>query len=157
MARNNNRLYRQLELSGLILEQFARLASARQQQTIPIFDIRIDFPDYKSEQTNEEIINDVIEQSINSSIDNATRRDSNRVIDVNITKYDKNDSDFCSICRNDFESDNSVVVLPCKHIFHPDCIKEWGRYKPKCPICRSDIPIKPKPVINDDEYEHIEF
>ena len=45
----------------------------------------------------------------------------------------------CPIC---FESEpNNWCILPCKHVFHCSCIKDWyyhrlmGHFDPKCPKC----------------------
>jgi len=59
------------------------------------------------------------------------------------TKYseiiDENKCDECTICRENFEQDSIVTKLPCKHIFHKDCIGEWLKnYHHKCPVCRQD-------------------
>jgi hypothetical protein len=49
------------------------------------------------------------------------------------------DHNLCPICREDFTDNDEVVILDCKHVFHGDCIKEWGHYKGNCPICRTDV------------------
>lgn len=48
----------------------------------------------------------------------------------------------CCICVEKFVDDDIVSKLPCKHIFHEPCIKEWGKYKTTCPICRTELKIK---------------
>lgn len=45
----------------------------------------------------------------------------------------------CSICYNQFEKDEKILQLPCKHIFHKECIKPWLKKNKKCPNCRNDI------------------
>jgi hypothetical protein len=45
----------------------------------------------------------------------------------------------CTICQDNYELEDSVCTLKCKHVFHRLCIKEWGKYKQECPICRSHI------------------
>ena len=46
----------------------------------------------------------------------------------------------CPVCLKKFKSKDNIGVLMCSHGFHYTCIKEWGMYNPKCPICRADIP-----------------
>ena len=42
------------------------------------------------------------------------------------------------ITLTEFEDENLVRVLPCKHIFNQDFIDDWLTKKShKCPICRS--------------------
>ena len=31
----------------------------------------------------------------------------------------------CFVCFDDFEKDEEVKVLPCKHHYHKDCIVPW--------------------------------
>jgi len=41
----------------------------------------------------------------------------------------------CSICIEPIRSNNSVVKLPCGHIFHPECIRVWFKGSKRCPNC----------------------
>lgn len=63
------------------------------------------------------------------------------LLDVTVSKLDKDAKDcMCSICQEDIEPEISdVIILPCSHVFHPECIREWGRYKTECPTCRAPI------------------
>lgn len=47
--------------------------------------------------------------------------------------------DTCAICMNKFEKRTRVDVLPCSHVFHPQCITQWTRSKNTCPYCRQSI------------------
>ncbi len=44
----------------------------------------------------------------------------------------------CPICLDDFEHDETVVrELPCRHIFHPECVDEFLRTNSSlCPMCK---------------------
>ena len=42
----------------------------------------------------------------------------------------------CSICLDDFESGHPLLQLPCRHLFHPSCIKAWFRGHNFCPLCK---------------------
>jgi len=49
----------------------------------------------------------------------------------------------CVICLDEYNSgdkdEKKFILLPCKHIFHKDCILEYLKnYNYKCPICRKD-------------------
>jgi len=46
----------------------------------------------------------------------------------------------CSVCMCDFEPDESVKVLPCKHLFHKECIAKWlSECNTSCPNCGVDV------------------
>ena len=48
-----------------------------------------------------------------------------------------NDIEFkCIICYDDFHEGDKVTTLPCVHVFHIDCIKEWILIHGNCPICK---------------------
>lgn len=53
--------------------------------------------------------------------------------------------DQCSICFEKLTTTNSVVdpqttvELPCGHVFHQSCIKNWFNTKSTCPICRHEL------------------
>lgn len=42
----------------------------------------------------------------------------------------------CTICLESFVPNEHVLVTPCKHTFHADCITPWVKSHGKCPICR---------------------
>ncbi|KAG9454076.1 hypothetical protein H6P81_006980 [Aristolochia fimbriata] len=48
----------------------------------------------------------------------------------------------CAICLNKlFVADADATLMPCKHIFHQECIVEWLERSHMCPICRFKMPI----------------
>ncbi|KAK1431021.1 hypothetical protein QVD17_14212 [Tagetes erecta] len=44
---------------------------------------------------------------------------------------------FCVICQMDFEDEEKIRVLDCRHEYHVECIKKWLNVKNNCPICKS--------------------
>ena len=52
-----------------------------------------------------------------------------------IKKY----NDLCIICQNNFKDKEKVLVIPCKHCFHEDCIVPWLKNKKQCPFCKSEV------------------
>jgi hypothetical protein len=49
-------------------------------------------------------------------------------------------NDCCSVCLYDFEENDLVRSLPCKHVFHSKCIDPWVlNHKRLCPVCKSDV------------------
>lgn len=77
----------------------------------------------------------------------------------------------CAVCLLEFEEGDYVRTLPlCFHAFHLECIDEWLRSHPNCPLCRTAIlgsaaagvltPMSPfiplmapriRPTLDDDE------
>jgi len=45
----------------------------------------------------------------------------------------------CSICLCEFEGEDEVRRLPCKHYFHKTCIDGWLRISRACPMCNADL------------------
>ena len=48
-------------------------------------------------------------------------------------------NDLCIICQNNFKDKEKVLVIPCKHCFHEDCIVPWLKNKKQCPFCKSEV------------------
>ena len=44
--------------------------------------------------------------------------------------------DYCGICFAGFEERDGVTNVGCCHLFHCECIIEWYRIQPSCPVCR---------------------
>jgi hypothetical protein len=45
----------------------------------------------------------------------------------------------CTVCLDEFEIDQNVVLLKCKHYFHDECIRSWlTKQSTKCCTCRFD-------------------
>lgn len=43
----------------------------------------------------------------------------------------------CAICLSN--SPKNMRMLRCKHSFHNNCIKEWMKKEPLCPLCRDTL------------------
>lgn len=45
----------------------------------------------------------------------------------------------CAICKEDLVIGDKMQELPCKHTFHPPCLKPWLDEHNSCPICRHEL------------------
>lgn len=43
----------------------------------------------------------------------------------------------CSICQEEYETDDEMGKLNCEHFFHSQCIEQWLQQKNACPICKT--------------------
>ena len=55
-----------------------------------------------------------------------------------VNKLD-NEKKNCVICLEDFKTGDKTIILPCIHIFHNNCIKNWLKKQNSCPICKFKI------------------
>ncbi|KAI8989398.1 hypothetical protein BDB01DRAFT_781677 [Pilobolus umbonatus] len=69
--------------------------------------------------------------------------------------------DECIICQDLLSSELFTVKLPCKHIYHSNCITQWLMINCSCPICRHvisrDIPFRRNIEEDIDSFEWAEY
>lgn len=46
----------------------------------------------------------------------------------------------CSICQESIDVGHTVYKLPCRHVYHVDCVTQWLQQNHTCPLCRLELP-----------------
>jgi len=61
---------------------------------------------------------------------------------IKVTDYDlkQNQNEACVICLENFVLGEAATRLPCGHLFHESCVKQWLGNSNQCPTCRYELP-----------------
>jgi len=66
----------------------------------------------------------------------------NKIPEILYMKLDVSslESSACAICTDTFNNSEQLKKLPCDHLYHSPCIKEWlTKTNHICPVCRHDV------------------
>jgi len=68
---------------------------------------------------------------------------------IKVTAHDieVNETSECSICLDELVVGQPALRIPCGHLYHEDCVKDWLIKSNECPSCRYELPT------DDPEYE----
>ena len=59
------------------------------------------------------------------------------------------EADCCPVCLDRFALGAELMLLPCRHVFHPECVTTWLRKSVRCPFCRAEAG-RPEPFATTD-------
>lgn len=90
-------------------------------------------------------VNEAINEAINENFHEGGLEKTDNILNVSSQRYrtvgNKVGDGQCSICITELEDESFVTRLECGHIFHMECIMEWGKYKAECPLCKKGISV----------------
>ena len=45
--------------------------------------------------------------------------------------------DDCAVCLSEIKEQETIAILPCRHVFHQACLQPWFQQHNSCPTCRA--------------------
>jgi hypothetical protein len=103
--------------------------------------------DYVSDGNLQNVIDSLMGAAANAAPPPAAKGFVRDMPKINITDSHVSAEQECSVCKDVYALKEVVHALPCKHLFHPDCVKPWLNAHNTCPVCRFELPT------DDAEYE----
>lgn len=85
------------------------------------------------------IMNELMERNPGTHGPNPTPADTIKALTRKKLTEEDDRAEGCSICQDDLNVGDTVVVLPCEHTFHEACITPWLVENNSCPICRKPL------------------
>lgn len=95
-----------------------------------------------------------MDTSESNNVTNHLKKVSKKDLDGDDSGYNGPD---CVICLETFDESDFLVMLPCKHAFHKQCIQEWFKFRFTCPLCNQQFitPASPeREYIDENENEY---
>jgi hypothetical protein len=47
--------------------------------------------------------------------------------------------EWCIICAEPFDAERRIIMTPCRHNYHYECLSPWLNLQRTCPLCRDDV------------------
>ncbi|XP_020223718.1 E3 ubiquitin-protein ligase RNF181 [Cajanus cajan] len=70
-----------------------------------------------------------------------------------LSELDPNGVVLCAVCKEPMGLEAEAKQLPCKHLYHADCITPWLRLHASCPLCRFRLHEDHQPLQDHDHDE----
>ena len=119
----------------------------RRHSNIHLNNLAINTNNNTNNTTNNNLNNNINYNYVVNNIENINNNNINIVEDwiLNllprsiINDVDKLKEKECAICLGNFKVSEEIMSIPCFHMFHSYCIKQWLAYEKICPICKFKI------------------
>ncbi|GAA5986467.1 hypothetical protein JCM10908_003765 [Rhodotorula pacifica] len=92
-----------------------------------------------SEANFQQLLNDLMEQAAGRAGPQPAPDDMIEKLPrlkINQQVLDMDSITTCGVCLDAFQLEDAAVALPCKHLYHEDCLVPWLKTSGTCPICR---------------------
>ena len=119
----------------------------RRHSNIHLNNLAINTNNNTNNTTNNNLNNNINYNYVVNNIENINNNNINIVEDwiLNllprsiINDVDKLKEKECAICLGNFKVSDEIMSIPCFHMFHSYCIKQWLIREKICPICKFKI------------------
>jgi E3 ubiquitin-protein ligase RNF115/126 len=92
----------------------------------------------------EDVLNNLMNQSQPKGPPPASKTAIESLEKVEISEVQVKAKETCPVCTDAFELKEKVLQMPCKHIYHKDCLIPWLERHNTCPVCRFELPTDEK-------------
>jgi hypothetical protein len=99
----------------------------------------VDIPSFRNEDIFHNRLNQLrLNRNFQADVINRRRVRNMSLPETKIDNISSLDSDrkSCSICLCDYIIGDTVIILPCIHMYHSKCISEWLKNQDFCPLCK---------------------
>lgn len=100
------------------------------------------------EMTFDELLSHLFQASKAKGTPPASKEAVEKLRTVKVTQEHVDAEIGCAVCQEPLAVGEEVTELPCKHLYHHDCITPWLKMHNSCPECRYELPT------DDADYEN---
>jgi len=106
------------------------------------------------------VLTDRVEESDHGAANDDVCLTTEEVLRLPVVKHvgGEETADGCSICLDEYNEGQMVrMLLPCRHLFHTDCIVPWLTQRSNyCPLCKTVVSIPSAEIDDENKVDDIE-